>query len=41
MNKREMGYIIIIGCGAFGASVAEYLSTQKKSVVKKKRLFKS
>ena len=39
MNKREMDYIIIIGCGAFGASVAEYLSTQKKSVVKKKRTF--
>lgn len=33
MNKREMDYIIIIGCGAFGANVAEYLSTQKKSVV--------
>lgn len=28
MNKREMDYIIIIGCGAFGASVAEYCACQ-------------
>ena len=33
MSKIENDYIIIIGCGRFGSSVAEYLSSKRKSVV--------
>ncbi|WP_130892296.1 MULTISPECIES: TrkA family potassium uptake protein [Fusobacterium] len=33
MNKIEKDYVIIVGCGRFGSSVAEYLSKKRKSIV--------
>ncbi|MDY2799713.1 MAG: TrkA family potassium uptake protein [Fusobacterium mortiferum] len=33
MSKIENDYIIIIGCGRFGSSVAEYLSSKIKSLL--------
>lgn len=33
MEKRENDYIIIVGCGRFGSSVADYLSGKRKSIV--------